>query len=69
MATEKIIAYAVRTNLGYLAEQGKYTWVENKPVGWALFSDREGAENLAMVANRSGDFSVVEVVDIVEIVR
>lgn len=38
-----VSAYAVKTAKGYLAVQGREVWFEEKPVGWALFTSREGA--------------------------
>ena len=35
--------YAIKTNKGYLATQGREFWFEENPVGWALFTDKDQA--------------------------
>ena len=39
--------YAIKTNKGYLAMQGRAHWFEIEPVGWALYSTEEGARDTA----------------------
>jgi hypothetical protein len=45
MKTKHTPAFAVRAcnGAGFLAIQGNSYWFEPKPVGWALFSTKEGA--------------------------
>jgi hypothetical protein len=43
----KPYGYAVKTPIGYVANQGREWWHESEPVGWALFGTRENAESIA----------------------
>ena len=38
--------YALKTTEGYLAEQGRETWTQPKPDGWALCTSRQYVEYL-----------------------
>ena len=42
-------AYAIKTSRGYLARQGETTWFEDKPVGWALYTEEDYAQYIADV--------------------
>lgn len=53
----KPYGYAVKTPEGYLANQGRESWHESEPVGWALYSTQEHAAGLA--ASHGGE--VVEI--------
>lgn len=39
--------YAIKTDKGYLANQGGTTWHESRPVGWCLYSSKEHAKTVA----------------------
>lgn len=39
--------YAIKTANGYLAVQGNQHWFQEEPTGWALFSTKRDARNVA----------------------
>lgn len=57
LATMK--TFAIKTDKGYLANQGNQHWFEEKPVGWALFCTEDDAEGEA--SRLTGEYEIVEI--------
>ena len=50
--------FAIKTGNGYFASQGDQSWIQDKPIGWAIFLTEKGAIDVAAYWLANGSYKI-----------